>query len=354
MAYESGVTLDDLLGQTAASASSVGLTTTGTYSYSALMANVANLSYSNLQTFESCPRRFELTKLTASLEPQHRETNADFVYGHAVAAGVQHYLAFHDRDEALKHLVFAWNSDLLLTNARINYAGKSVGGDKSIWKAITALEIFISIAPSLLADWTVAYLQGRPAIELSFRIDLENGYFYYGHVDLILQNTTTNELMVLELKTSGGTSIDESSYKNSPQALGYTLVLDSIAQNLQLSASFYVLYLIYKSKTREFVPLTFTKTFLDRANWIRTLLIQCNEIDSYRRMNFFPKRHQGCNAYFRRCPHFDTCTMSNKAQSQFSSLEEINYPSEEILPEFNYTISQLIDHQRELLGHSQP
>lgn len=370
MAYESGIDLSQLLTMTpedlspstnkiafpvmtalgsseimqSASASSVGLAATAKYSLRVYMANAANLSFSALDHFERCPRKFELDKLTTKLEKEGLETNAHFVYGHALAAGVQSYLAFQDKEKALTALVFAWNADLLLEDEKTN---------KSIWSCIDGFNRFVEIAPAIICEWEVATINGRPAIELSFCIDLENGYKYYGHIDLILRNRISGELMVLELKTSGSKVVDEATFKYSPQALGYSIVLDKIANDLNKSAQFYVYYLIYKSFTKEFVPMPFNKNFLDRANWLRTKIMQCQELDNYRKQNFFPRRHQACRDYNRRCEYFDTCNLSNRAVSAYGSIDEINFPDEPVEPEFKFKLSELIANQQKIIQINQ-
>lgn len=323
------------------SASAVGFNASSKYSYRTLMANQHNLSFSMLEKFELCPRRYELDKLLSTIEPPGIEHNVDFVFGHAVAAGVQHYLAFGDVAAARKALVFAWNAELTCED--------STKG-KSIWHALHALDRFLIVAPTMFADWEVAVISGKPAIELSFVIHLQNNYKYYGHVDLILRHKTTGEFLVFELKTTGFASVDATPYKHSFQALSYTIILDHIAENLGQAANFSVLYMVYKSKDYEFVPLPFYKTPTHRANWIQTLMLQCEELDRYEQTGCYPKRKTGCKSYMKQCPHFDVCDGSNNSLSAFASLSQIDYPSEEIPEEFHFSLRELIQTQHDLLN----
>lgn len=335
----SGITMDELLGQSLAPTVS-GLSGTSAYSYRSLYANAANLSFSNLETFCSCPRKYELHKLSSQLTQEQLETNINFCFGHAVAAGVQHYLAFGDEQEAIKQTLFAWNADLLLEDEKKK--------DKSIWSAIGAVQIFIGQYADQFHEWEVAHFKGKPAIEFSFKVDLQNSYFYFGHVDLILVHKTTKQLMVVELKTNGSNTINDAMYSNSPQALGYTIILDQLAAELESPEQFLVFYLIYKTKTKEFISMPFPKTSLHKANWIRTLLLQCEELDRYTEAGFFPKRHSGCFVYQKQCPYYGVCDMSNKSLTPYASLADIKFPSEEVSEDYQFKLIDLIQTQIKL------
>lgn len=280
------------------------LTTTTPVGYREQLKAINFISYSTRLTLHSCPRRFLLDKVTAS--PEEQDDNPDFLYGHAVAAGVQSFIAFGDKERALLDCFLAWNGSLDTVKEK---------SKKSIWFAVAAVEKFVVLSPSLLRGWEIAMIpdstgQLKPAVELAFSVDLENGYQYLGHIDLVLVNTTTAKLMVLELKTTSFNTINEATYKNSDQAIGYSIVLDSLATRLNLDSKNYtVFYLVYKTGSQEFEPLLFLKSRADRATWLHDMLVDCTILDVYRQQQHFPMRGESCFSFFRPCEYFGICNL---------------------------------------------
>jgi hypothetical protein len=257
------------------------------------------LSYSTRLTLHGCPRRFILDKVTA--KPEEQDDNPDFLFGHSVAAGVQSFIAFGDKDRALLDAFLAWNGSLETEKEK---------SKKSIWFALAAVIQFCTISHGILNGWEVAMINEKPAVELSFAINLENGWRYLGHIVLVLVNSSTGQMMVLELKTTSFNSVNEATYKNSDQAIGYSIVLDSLARRLGLdSRNYTVLYLVYMTGNQTFEPLPFIKTGAARAVWLHDLLVDCSIGDTYRQQNHFPMRGESCFSFFRQCEYFGTCDL---------------------------------------------
>jgi len=78
---------------------------------------------------------------------------------------------------------------------------------------------------------------------------------------------------VLEIKTSGATTIHEAMYKNSDQATGYSVMLDSIAADKEETTTFEVFYLVFASTLDTLENFfEFTKSRSGRAGWINTII----------------------------------------------------------------------------------
>jgi hypothetical protein len=273
------------------------------------------LSYSTLLQLHSCPRRMMLEKATAG-ETKEEVDNPDFLYGHAVGAGIQSYIAFGDRDRAILDCFLAWNGDLETTKQK---------SKKSVWFAILAIDKFIQIHPTLLAGWEVAVFQGKPAVELAFKLDLDNGYYYLGHIDLILYNPAKKTYMILELKTTSFTSVNEATYKNSAQALGYSLILDALVEKSgeDATASYTVLYLVFKSGSQEYEALPFLKTRSQRAAFLMELAMDCTVLDFYATQDYYPARGESCYSFFRECEFFGICGLKS-GTDKFKTLRILN------------------------------
>jgi hypothetical protein len=122
--------------------------------------------------------------------------------------------------------------------------------------------------------------------------------------------------MVLELKTTGFNSISDAQYKNSAQALGYSLIVDILAGILNADASNYqVLYCVYKAGIAEWETIPFVKSRYQRAAWLFDLKVDCGILGMYRNLNHFPIHGENCYNFFRPCEFFGICDI--KSQLEF-------------------------------------
>ena len=258
-----------------------------------------NLSYSGLLDLHSCPRRFQLNKLQAVVDDTDFESSITFSYGHIVGLGVQLVLEGKSEEEIFWQCFLTWEPDLFAENPRQN---------KSFWAGMAAIQQFANMREfGFLEEWELVYYQGKPACELSFSIQLPNQYKYRGQVDAVLQNKQTGEVMVLECKTSSATNLNPAQYKNSAQAVGYSVVLDSLFPAL---SSYEVLYLVYTTKNQVWTSLPFQKSYLQRALWLNELLLDCEVISLYESAGVYPMRGESCFDYYRECKYLQTCTLN--------------------------------------------
>lgn len=289
------------------------------------------LSYSSLLTLHECPRKFQLDKLQAPRQAEDYSASVTFAFGHMVGEGIQRLLAGEDRDKVLFDLFLKWEPDYLAINEKQL---------KSFTYGVIALDNFISIRnQGYLDEYEVLEYQGRPAAELSFRITLPNGFTYRGYVDLVLRHKSSSEIRVLELKTTSAYSVLPSQYKNSSQAIGYSVILDKIAPDI---SAYEVNYLVYKTKSKEFEEFIFKKTYMQRALWIRELLLDIDTINMYEGVSIYPMRGESCLAFSRECRYFGSCQMSTEYLTD--SLEEGMLDAEAEY-QVEVTLQDLIDAQ---------
>ena len=263
---------------------------------------IRQLSYSSLLTLHSCPRKFQLYRLRAEKPAESNHSSITFSYGHVVGEGIQLALEGKSQDEIIWRLFLGWHSASLLDSD-----DKS---KKSFWTAVIAIQKFMSLREAgLLENYELVYYDGKPACELSFAINFPDGFRLRGFVDGVLRHTETGEVIVLEVKTTGSSSLNPATYKNSAQAIGYSIVLDHIFPDL---SSYQVLYLVYQTKSQEFTPIPFTKTYLQRALWIRELLLDIETIKMYEQAEVYPMRGESCLSFMRECEYLNTCTLSTQ------------------------------------------
>lgn len=258
------------------------------------------MSYSSRLIQHECPRKLQLYKLRADGTAETESDSITFTFGHCVGLGIQLVLQGKSEYEILWQMFNVWNTDLFAENKKQN---------KSFWTAVIAIQKFIAMCKSgYLQDYELVQYQNKPAVELSFRIALPNEFFYRGHVDAVLKHKISGKIVVLEVKTSSSDTVNPASFKNSAQAIGYSVVLDVIFPSL---SSYDVIYLVYKTKDKEYEQLKFPKSFLQRAQWIQELLLDADTIQMYDTVDIFPMHGESCaGKYYKDCEYLQVCTLS--------------------------------------------
>ena len=262
---------------------------------------IRQLSYSSLLSLHSCPRKFQLYKLrTTHKTAESTKNTITFAFGHVVGDGIQKVFQGLTEDEIIWDMFVGWHTELWNADEK---------ACKSFPEAVLAIRKLLSLREQgFLADYEVVSFNGRPACELSFRISFPGSFSYRGHVDAVLREKSTGKIVVLEVKTTGIAGvINPATYKNSAQAIGYSIVLDKIFPEL---SSYEVLYLVYHTKTRDYEPLPFTKNYLQRALWIRELLLDISVIEMYEEAGVYPMRGESCITFGRDCEYLNTCSLS--------------------------------------------
>lgn len=264
---------------------------------------IRQLSYSSLQTLHQCPRKYELYKRRSTHRTGELETSSvTFAFGHVVGEAIAaSFLPGKSEQEIIWDMFLHWHADLFAVNEK---------EQKSFWMAVFAVKRLLSMrAQGFFNQYELVYFDGKPAIELSFRVEFPDGFNLRGHVDAVLRHKESGEIIVLECKTTSATTLNIATYKNSSQAIGYSVVLDVIVPDL---SSYKVIYLVYQTKTKEFTPVPFIKTYLMRAHWIQEVLFDIETIKMYESAQVYPKRGESCYAYFRECEYFNVCDLSTE------------------------------------------
>lgn len=300
-------------------------------------------SYSSNLLQHACPRKFQLKCLGAQREPDEL-SNITFAFGHIVGDGLQNILLGKPWEEVVFKAYLGWHADLFAANEKQS---------KDFFKALYCLQQFNSLVEGgFLDEYEVAFFEGKPAAELSFRIHFPNSTFR-GFVDLVLRHKITGELVVLELKTTSANYIRASSYKNSAQAIGYSVVLDKIEPD---NTSYGVIYLCYLTKGQKFEIFEFPKTYHQRSLWIRDRLNDESEIVKLAQeegnYGIWPMHGESCYSFGRDCEYMDSCHLST--ENQMVSLNEEHYKDinrdtkEEATYQFEIQLSELLEAQERL------
>ncbi|WCD44291.1 hypothetical protein Tiera_035 [Polaromonas phage Tiera] len=255
----------------------------------------------------TCERKFQLEKLLVT--DVEREETEHTVFGKAFGTGIQTYLVTQDADRALYEAWLAY-FPVIETDKK-----NQIGMMRALLAAFPKLD-------TLLEEYEIVYFNNKPAIELSFRINISEHFYFVGYFDAVLRHKVTKVCFVFEAKSTGLLLLDlDPVYKNSGQGLVYSIALDSIVGKEQ--SSYGVMYFIAQMKKDGEVAIhvkPYNKTLLDRLNWFITLAQDVQRLDVMREMNVYPMRGKSCLNFNRPCKHFGTCGF--KSQDVLKEREE--------------------------------
>ena len=297
------------------------------------------MSYSSTLTLHACPRRYQLDKLQAIANPiDDISQQVTFDYGHVVGQGIQDALdGLDDTTIYMNAFLDMWSGDLLAELPRKK---------KSFWYAMAAIKRFIALREQgYLNEYELLYVDGKPAVELGFKIIMPDGFTYRGFVDAILVHKHTGQVVVLELKTTGSNNINSAQYKNSAQAIGYSIVLDFLVPDVN---AYTVLYLIYSSTSLEYTELPFDKSYYQRALWLRDLQIDREHVAQYCSYgDHFPMRGESCYDFFTECKYLSLCQMDTDTLIKLLTVTEYERMVKEDEDKYPYvvTFEQLVESQ---------
>lgn len=287
------------------------------------------LSHSTLQILHTCERKFQLDKLLVN--EMAKEESEHMSFGKGFGAGVATYLVTQDASRALYE---GW----------LAYWPEIETDKKSIARCIAAIEAAIPALDKILMDYEVVSFQGKPAVELSFRLNTKSNYYYVGYIDAVLKNRYSGTHVVFECKTTGLQLYDLSPlYQNSGQALGYSIVLDKIVG--EPLANYGVLYFVAQLG-KDFMPkvqsFEWTKTLTDRLNWFVSLGLDIEHLERMAAMNIYPKRGESCLQFNRPCRNFGICSLHTLDIPKEIEPDKIEY-------QFVYNLEELItDHVKRI------
>ena len=291
------------------------------------------LSHSALDVLHVCERKFQLDRLLVS-ELSEREEWPSTVFGRAYGEGVASYMTHQDADLALYKTFLAYWPVL----------------EEERKTQEICMSLVLSSIPhldNLLMDWEVATFNGKPAIELSFRLNIDSRFYFVGYIDLVLRNKWTGVHGIMEVKHTGLNIFDLSPlYQNSGQALGYSIVLDKIVGEAQ--SNYEVLYFAGQlGAGNGFSPkihtMIYPKTLQDRLNWFITLGMDVERLHMMLDNNVFPLRGASCLQYMKPCKHLGTCNLHGldtyKEEIEDTIVYDFNYQLDEVIQDHLIRIS---------------
>lgn len=285
------------------------------------------LSHSSLKALHVCERMYQLDRLLVGANTEKQDYPAT-VLGKAYGAGVQAYLITKDINAAIFAL-WTYYSPNLEDDIRTQEV------------AINLLESSVPAMDLLLQDWEILTIKGKPAVEMGFRLNIDENYHYVGYIDAVMQNRWTGKVAVFDVKSTSLRLFDLSPvYQNSPQCLAYSLVIDTIVG--EEKSEYDVYYFVGQlGSGNGFTPTirnySFPKNLQDRLHFLITLGMDVAHLKEMAAYNIYPQRGDSCLQYNRPCKHFGVCNLFTLDTNLERSEDEV-----EIVYDFTYQLDEVI------------
>ena len=300
------------------------------------------LSHSTNSLLHGCERKFQKTKLLHN--PLPRENTPATVFGKSYGAAAQHYMVLRTMGESVNVAM-----DSAIYEAYLNYAPALEDDRRFLERVIYSIQAAKGFHEQQLMEWEIAELGGRFAAEMSFRIDINDKYYYVGYLDLVLKHRKSGRYAVTDYKSTSMRGEDLSPhYKFSDQVLGYTMILDAAAgkELTEFDTNFWVCQLPSGSLSNIYQPnfkaYTFPKTLKDRFEWFLKLYLDVNYLETLSNIEVYPRRANYCTSYNKTCYFFNECQYTDGDQPGIYEPDVIDY-------QFNYNLDDLFkDHQERL------
>lgn len=281
-----------------------------------------------------CPRKYYYSMIR-SIVPQ--ETSVHLIFGGIYAAALEHF--YHqifdhgDFDKALIStvryaLLESWTHELTSSGERILGTGQPVHFDHNaktretlIRTIIWYLDTFGHETPDGIQ--TVRLKNGKPAVELSVMAEINDDFFYAGHIDRLV--TYAGNTYWMDQKTTGG-SIGArffDSFKPSNQFYGYTWlgkivlsepVYGGIIDAAQIAVGF---------SRFDRRPMSCTPDQLEE--WLDSALWTMYAARQWFMLNRYPHNFTSCDKYGG-CPYRELCSRPEAVRERFI---ESNYKMRE-------------------------
>ena len=277
------------------------------------------VSYSSLNTYDSCKRKFEFDKLYPKRDRSGEDWYAAEV-GKALHAGYQAFLIHGNRERSIWEFMLAFPFELEFSQEN-DY--------RSFEASLATLELMFD--ESKMQEYKLAQIRRPntpeeielgltegvvvPAIEVPFAIRFNGlvlpdgrGIEFIGFIDAILIHYMTGLFRTLDIKTTR-MHVDDATakFQFDTQQVPYGLVVEHVTN--ESVDSFEVLYLDsyidIVEPDAKFYP--FMKTREDIDEWVMNKIMQFQDIIRFLKMDYFPRREGGCMFYNKPCRHLEPC-----------------------------------------------
>lgn len=284
----------------------------------------------SLGLLKTCPRLYQYT-IIEGWQPKNESVHLRFgieyhqalqEYDVSRANGVRHEDAIHDTIAATLERTFGWEPD------RETKAGKYKNRD-------TLVSLIIDYLDNFADDPAETYIKadGKPAVELSFRFDLDWGphdgqpYILCGHLDRVVN--FNDQLLTMDRKTSTFTL--SSSYFDQWEPSNQ-MTLYTLAGNIILGAPIRGVIIdaaqILLEKPNRFVRGFTYRTEDQLSEWLDDLKCHLVAAENYARLEYWPMNDMSCDKYGG-CRFRNICSKSPQVREIFLKSDFIKLEPDE-------------------------
>jgi hypothetical protein len=270
------------------------------------------LRNSTLNTFNSCPRKFEIEQLLKEFSPPDESPST--VFGTSYGLAVQSYLRYQDRNEALLICFLSYNTEY-------------EDDKKNQFLLFNLMERSFEALDMLLLDYELVDSEvGLRVTDLPSSLPSLSIYFT-GRIDVLLKHRHSRNYAVMDIKTTGVSTHDLAPmYCFSPQVIGYAAILKGFlnlhpnkehAEDRGDSVENKSLYFVGRVGKRTSLLEKDTELYIfeksneDYRAWVKQLGLYSQQVSSLIEKKFFTQSGN-CMAYLKPCRHFNFCAIQAK------------------------------------------
>lgn len=285
------------------------------------------LSHSSMGVLSSCARKFEFRKL---FPQQKREDNFAADVGSALHAAYQNYLIHYNEQSAIMELImhFPHEAKYSMPNEWGKVPTSKYDPSRDFYAALATL--YEMMKNDFIRSFKVAYIINDkgvevPAIEVPFEIVFKGVYLgpkekrmsvsYIGFIDAILQNRLSGMYRTTDIKTHRSTSSRrDAEFQFNGQQVPYGIVLQHILNQPvdEFEVHYFDCYVdLIKCRADNWV---FKKSQVYMQEWLTTMILSLRQLDSYLKMDFFPRTSHGCLSFQKPCFYLNLCHSRDRKQ----------------------------------------
>lgn len=301
------------------------------------------LSHSTQSLIHGCERKFQKSKLLHN--PLPRENSPATVFGRSYGSAAQHYMILRTMGESVQVAM-----DSAIYEAFLNYYPILDDDRRFLERVIYCIQAAQPFHEQQLREYDIAEFNGKFASELSFRIDIDETYYFVGYLDLVLQHKKSKRYAVTDYKSTSLRGEDLSPmFKFSDQVIGYTIILDAIAgyELAEFDTNYWICQLPSGGKASlwqpKFQSYSFPKTMKDRFEWFLKLYLDVNYLKTLTNLDVYPRRASYCKSFNKTCYFFNECGFTAGDRPAIYQEDDIEY-------QFNYNLEDLFRSHQERMA----
>ena len=277
----------------------------------------------SLKRAETCPRKYQYQMLEGWQSPYR---SVHLWFGGLYATALEHYHELRAKgashDEALnavvhEALVSSWDHDLDEEGNRIPETGGPAQFDHASKNRATLIRTIIWYFEEFANDVYETYItaDGKPAVEHSFRLPVDNGLTFCGHIDRLCVDPA-GEIFVHDQKTTGTTLSPRyfNGFKPDSQFSMYTFA-GKMIYNAPVKGVIIDAAQIAVGFTRFGRAPTY-RTDDELNEWYDESMLLIERIWSYHDREFFPRNPASCSN-FGGCEFRDVCSRPPAVRHNF-------------------------------------